>query len=109
MINTFIPRIILYLYVDAILILETSPDAIQRVKNYLSLNFDMKDIGPADMISGMKISRTSNKVSLSLSHSIERMLHKFDFYDFKLIATPYVSSIALKKNKGEHVSQLEYS
>ena len=73
--------IILYLYVDDILILETSLDAIQEVKDYLSQNFDMKDLGPAGMILGMKISKTSNGISLSLAHSIERMLHKFDFYN----------------------------
>jgi len=69
----------------------------------------MKDLGPADMILRMKICRYSDESSLSLSHSIERMLHKFDFYDFKPISTPYDSSIALKKNTGEPVSQLEYS
>ena len=42
--------IILCLYIDNILILETSLDAIQRIKDYISLNFNMKDLGPADMI-----------------------------------------------------------
>jgi len=37
------------------------------------------------------------------------MLHKFDFYNTKSVSTPYDSSIALKKNMGEHVSQLKYS
>src|SRR5436190_18628337 len=69
----------------------------------------MKDRGPADMILGIKISRTSNKISLSLSHSIEKMLHKFEFYNSKPISTPYDSSIALTKNLGEPVSQLKYS
>ena len=101
--------IILCLYVDDILILRTSHNAIQRVKDYLSQNFDMKDLGPADMILGMKISKTSNGISLSLTHSIERMLYKFDYYNSKPISTPYDSSIALKKNTGEHVSQLKYS
>ena len=79
--------IILYPYVDDILIFDTSLNAIKRVKNYLFQNFDMKDLGPADMIFGMKISRTPNKISLSLSHSIEKMLHKFDFYNPKLVST----------------------
>ena len=61
------------------------------------------------MILGMKIFRTQNEISLSLSHSIERMFHKFDFYNSKSISTPYDSSIALKKNMGKPVSQLEYS
>jgi len=36
--------IIICLYVDDILILRTSLDAIQKVKDYLSLNFDMKGL-----------------------------------------------------------------
>ena len=101
--------IILYLYVDDILSLGTSLDAIQRVKDYLFLNFDMKDLGPADMILEMKIFRIPNEISLSLAHSIERKLYKFDFYNTKLIFTFYDSSIALKKNTSEPVSQLKYS
>jgi len=53
----------------------------------------MKDLGPADMILEMKISKTSDGISLSLAHIIERMLHKFDFYNFKPISIPYNSSI----------------
>ena len=61
------------------------------------------------MILGMKIFKISNGISLSLTHNIERMLHKFDFYNSKLISTPYDSSIDLKKNTGEPVFQLKYS
>ena len=61
------------------------------------------------MILGMKISKTSDGISLSLAHNIERMLHKFDFYNTKLISTPYDSSIVLMKNTSEPVSQLKYS
>jgi len=63
----------------------------------------MKDLGP-DMILRMKISRTPNEISLSLFHNIKRMFHRFDFYNFKSISTPYDFSIALKKNTGEPVS-----
>ena len=69
----------------------------------------MKNLGHADMKLRIKISRTPDRISLSLSHSIERMLHKFNFYDSKPISTPFDSSIALKKNTGEPVSQLNYS
>jgi len=63
-----------------ILIFGTSLDVIQRVKDYLSLNFDMKDLDHTDMILGLKISRTPNEISLHLSYIIEKMRHKFDFY-----------------------------
>ena len=69
----------------------------------------MKDLSPTDMILGMKISKTYNGISLSLAHSIERMLYKFDFYNSKPISTPYDSSISLKMNMGQPVSQLKYS
>ena len=69
----------------------------------------MKDLGSADMILGMKIFKISYGISLSLANSIERMLHKFDFYNSKSISTPCDSSITLKKNMGEPVSQLKYS
>jgi len=69
----------------------------------------MKDLGPADMILRMKIFRTPNEISLGLSHSIERMFHKFDFYNSKPISIPYDYSISLKKNTDEPVSQLKYS
>jgi len=67
--------IIFCLCIDDILILVTFLDAIQGIKDSLSLNFDMKDLGLADMTLGMKIFRTPNGIALSHSHSIERMLH----------------------------------
>ena len=42
--------VILYLYVDDILIFGTSIDEINDVKEYMSKNFDMKDLGQADVI-----------------------------------------------------------
>ena len=68
----------------------------------------MRNLGPADMILGMKIFKYSDGISLSLAYSIERILHKFDFCNSKLISTPYDSSITLKQNMGEPVSQLKY-
>jgi hypothetical protein len=41
--------VILYLYVDDILIFGTSLDVINEVKIYLCQNFDIKDLGEADI------------------------------------------------------------
>ena len=40
--------------------------------------FNMKDLGVADVILGIKISRTSGGLILSQSHYIEKLLDKFD-------------------------------
>jgi len=92
--------IIFCLYINDILIYGISLDAIQKVEDYLSLNFDMKDLGPSDMILGLKISRIQNGISLSLSHNIKRMLYKFDFYNSKSISTPYDFFNCLKEDHG---------
>jgi len=80
MTNAFIPRTLIItksffcLYIDDILILGTYFDAIQRLNDYLSINLDMKDLGHADMILGMKISRTPNRISLSLSQALKKYI-----------------------------------
>ena len=47
-------------------------------------------MGPANMILETTISKASNGISLSPDHSIERMLHKVDFYNSKPISTPMI-------------------
>ena len=46
--------VILYLYVDDILIFGNNIDVIQEVKDFLSNNFEMKDLGVADVILNIK-------------------------------------------------------
>ena len=103
--------IILCLYVYDILIFKTSLETILKVNDYLSQNFDMKDLGPPYMILKMMIFMEPKGISLSLSHNIEKILHRFDFFFFKCkpIFLPYDSLIALKKNTGELISQQKYS
>jgi hypothetical protein len=48
-------RVILFLYVDDILIFGTSIDVINVVKSFLSQSFDMKDLGEADVIFNIKL------------------------------------------------------
>ena len=49
--------VILCLYVGDILILGTSLNVIEEVKGFLSKNFDMKDLGVADVILNIKLLR----------------------------------------------------
>ena len=69
----------------------------------------MKDLGEADVILGIKITRTSYGISLNQSHYIEKILKKFDQFDCVPVKTPYDSSIHLKKNKGDSISQEQYA
>jgi len=51
-------------------------DIINAAKMLLKNNFDMKDLGEANVILGMKISRTSNGIFVEQSNYIEKILKK---------------------------------
>ena len=58
---------ILSLYIDDILIAENDKEYVMDIKNWLSINFDMKDMGEASYILGVKIKRNHLKKLLALS------------------------------------------
>ncbi|KAK6160429.1 hypothetical protein DH2020_003810 [Rehmannia glutinosa] len=70
---------------------------------------DMKDMWIADMILRIKIGRTSDGISLTQSHYMEKVLKKFNVFDGPPSKTPIDLSINLVANKVEQVAQLEYS
>ena len=51
--------VIVCLYVDDMLIVGSDDKMIISIKNMLNSRFDMKDMEPADVISGIKLIRTS--------------------------------------------------
>ncbi|KAH9715705.1 hypothetical protein KPL71_021156 [Citrus sinensis] len=101
--------VIICLYVDDMLIFGTDSESIKLTKSLLSSNFDMKDMGLADVILGIKIIKNENGLVLTQSHYIEKILKKFNYYDCKSVSTPFDSNIRLYPNTGRSVSQLEYA
>ncbi|KAA0049695.1 Retrovirus-related Pol polyprotein from transposon TNT 1-94 [Cucumis melo var. makuwa] len=78
-------------------------------KFFLSSHFEMKDLGEADVILGVKIRKNKTSLSLCQSHYVEKILKKFDFFDVSPVRTPFDASKHLMKNKGDSVSQPEYA
>ena len=66
--NTENGCIILCLYIDDMLIISSNNKMIKSTKDMLNSSFDMKDMGIADVILGIKISRTLERLILSQSH-----------------------------------------
>ncbi|MBM1124202.1 hypothetical protein JQN44_27380, partial [Klebsiella pneumoniae] len=58
------------LYVDDMIIIGNN-DIIKVTKRMLSRNFDMKDLGVADVILGIRITKTSDGYTLSQTHFIK--------------------------------------
>ena len=75
--------IIVCLYVDDMLILGTNIEIFKSAKRMLSNSFDMKDLGVADVILGIKIIRTPDEISLSQSHYVDKMIERFNEHGIK--------------------------
>ncbi|CAJ2658083.1 unnamed protein product [Trifolium pratense] len=100
---------IICLYVDDMLIFGSNLSAINNVKSLLSNNFDMKDLGEASVILGIKITRSEKGISLDQSHYVEKILKKYGYFNCKPACTPYDPSVKLFKNTGDSVRQTEYA
>ena len=107
--NTVNGYVILCLYVDDMLIIGSDDEMIKSTKAMLSTRFDMKDMGLADVILRVKILRTSDGLVPSQSHYVDKILDKFSNDDSGVARTPIDVNLHMSKNRGESVSQLEYS
>ena len=83
--------VIVCLYVD---------DMLTITKKMLFSKFNMKDLGVADVILGIKISRTFSGLILSQSHYIEKLLDKFDKDESNIARTSVDINLHLSKNIG---------
>nr|GEV99561.1 retrovirus-related Pol polyprotein from transposon TNT 1-94 [Tanacetum cinerariifolium] len=62
-----------------------------------------------DVILSTKIQKNSNGYILTQSHYIEKTLKKFRHYDDRPVVTPFDLKVQVKRNKGQSVSQLQYT
>ncbi|KAL6343805.1 hypothetical protein AAG906_027576 [Vitis piasezkii] len=77
-------------------------------KKFLGSKFDMKDLGEAKVILGIKINRTPNGLKLFQEHYVEKILRKFEHFDCKPVSTSYYR-FTTKENKEHSVTQIEYA
>ena len=102
--------VILCLYVDDILIFGTNRKVIEEVKDFLNHNFQLKDLGVADVILNIKLLRDDDGgITLLQSHYVEKVLSHFGYSDCKPSPTPYDPSVLLRKNQQIARDQLRYS
>ena len=104
-------HVILCLYVDDMLIFGSNFHIVQETKNLLQNNFDMKDLGEANYILGMKITKFGDGIFLDQSHYIEKVLKKYHYIDCKHVVTPFDSSVHLfpVDSDNEIFNQKEYA
>ncbi|KAL0413520.1 UNVERIFIED_CONTAM: Retrovirus-related Pol polyprotein from transposon TNT 1-94 [Sesamum radiatum] len=91
--------IILSLYVDDIQLAENNMEMIVATQKWLSSTFEMKDMGEAEYILGVKIHRDRSKKLLSLSQEtyIKRIIERFRMHNANPVDTPVDKSCVLSK------------
>ncbi|KAJ9544942.1 hypothetical protein OSB04_024649 [Centaurea solstitialis] len=91
----------LVLYVDDILLIGNDVPTLQSVKSWLSKCFQMKDLGEAAYILGIKIYRNRSKRLIGLSQStyIDKVLKRFRMDESKKGYIPMQHGIVLSKTQ----------
>ena len=92
--------LILILYVDDMLIVGNNNDEIAALKSKLNATFDMKDLGAANHILGMRITRNRDKKVLFVSQSayIDKVLKRFNMEKGKAMSAPLLPHVKLSLN-----------
>ena len=82
---------------------------VHSTKRFLASQFDMKDMGEAKVILGVKIIRMGDSIMLSQEHYVEKILKRFGHFNAKPVSTPYDANTHLMKNRGDPMGQAEYA
>uniref|UniRef100_A0A2N9GFI1 Reverse transcriptase Ty1/copia-type domain-containing protein n=1 Tax=Fagus sylvatica TaxID=28930 RepID=A0A2N9GFI1_FAGSY len=95
--------LILSLYVDDILLARNDMGSIVTTKKWLSSTFEMKDMGEANFVLGVKITRDRSKKLLSLSQGtyIKKILEPRNDMDSIVTTKKWLSSTFEMKDMGE--------
>ena len=93
--------VILCLYVDEMSVVGSDDKMIIFTNNMLKSSFDMKNMGLANVILGIKIWKTSKKLILNQSHYMDKILRKFNKENYVGARTPLDTSLHLSMNRGE--------
>jgi len=97
--------IILLLYVDDMLIAGSSIEEIDKLKQQLSKQFEMKDLGAAKQILGMRIIRDKDKGILKLSQTeyVKKVISRFSMDNAKPVSTPLGNHFKLSKDQSPQI------
>ena len=92
--------VFLVLYVDDILLIGNNIEVLSSVKGWLQKQFDMKDLGEANYILGIKLLRDRKNMVLALSQAlyIDKILARFSMENSKKGTLPFRYRVHLSKS-----------
>ncbi|MBW0508535.1 hypothetical protein O181_048250 [Austropuccinia psidii MF-1] len=85
-------QICIYVHVDDMAIFGQS---LQSFKEQINKEFQIKDLGPADLLLGVKVNQSQNFITLNQQHFIKSLLHSYGMQECKIVSTPLVPNLHL--------------
>ncbi|GAC1660287.1 MAG: hypothetical protein PVS3B3_30240 [Ktedonobacteraceae bacterium] len=103
---------IIALYVDDLLLLTETFEAMQKLKGELSKSYEMTDCGEIHHFLGIKVNRDRNRCTISIDqeHFVNQVLMRFDMMDCKPVSTPLDPSMRLEQraDKDAGIDNISY-
>jgi hypothetical protein len=96
MLRTTNSLILLFLYVDDLLITGCLTSVIVAVKRILHDRFLMTDMGPLHFFLGLEISKDASGIKLSQAKYARDLLERFHMKNCKFSLTPFLSTVKLE-------------
>lgn len=94
-------KIIVTVYVDDFLIFSNCAKETENLKNVLSSEFKLKDLGSVRRYLGMRIdvNKKCSTITVDQQEYIEQLLSRFDMLDCRAIDTPIESKLNIEKSE----------
>ncbi|MBW0574146.1 hypothetical protein O181_113861, partial [Austropuccinia psidii MF-1] len=94
----------LYIHVDDIAIFSSNTSLFRKE---IPCEFETKDISPADLMLGVKVSRTDTSITLDQQHSTEALLDLYGLSECKPISTPLLPNTHMSVATKDKVEKLK--
>ncbi|MBW0524598.1 hypothetical protein O181_064313 [Austropuccinia psidii MF-1] len=94
----------LYIHVDDIAIFDKQ---VEDFKKEVLKEFEIKDIGPADLILGIKVTHFPDYVSLDQHHFADPLLELYGMSDCNPVSTPLVPNEHLSLASPDEISEFK--
>ena len=96
--------ILLLLYVDDMIITDDDLSGIQELKDFLSQQFEMKDLGHLSYFLGLEITHSTDRLYITQAKYASELLSQAGLTDSKTVDTPVELNAHLTTSRGKPLS-----